>query len=672
MVRAPGSIQLALQLQAASLSVLWLQLLGLSQAQPATLVALPLLVVLRLWAPAPLQRHRRLWSNGVGLLLIGATLATTPLGDRSLWLAGMANLLWLLSGCKLLEVERPGAIRRSGLLLLVAIGMAGVFGQNLAPSLLQGAAALLALGSLLGLEMGAASRSGLLRRLLLLVGVSLPLMAALFVLGPRAVPYFQLQGGGASTGLSDQLDPGSIASLVRSDGPAMQLRFEGMGPPPPAERYWRVLTLNQFDGRRWRASPAPPRLAPATPPQLAGQQPALLVLLEPTRLRWLPWGGSGLPLPATVRRSADGGLWQDQPVRSRSLYRLVEAGASAEQPWREVPPDGADLAIPAATNPRLLELAASWRQLPSPAARVGAAQQWFLGQGFRYTLEPGPLPARNGLDVFLFERREGFCEHFAAAFTALMRAANVPARVVVGYQGGDWVQPVGSGAGHLTVTQADAHAWSEVWLPNRGWTRVDPTAWVVPSRVEQNLYESLGAAGSSDDQQLLRQPPGWLQRLRGEWEALDLGWNLWVMQLDQARQEALLRQLLGSNASRWQGALLIASLAALLLAALVVLSWLQPRAQHQRRRQLDRCLRRLGVTPRPGESLQTCLQRPQDQRPELVAALQELAASYSALQFAPQAPSTKAIALERKRWRRTLRQLARAPRRRYNPSNPPA
>ncbi|MFD2273469.1 transglutaminase family protein [Undibacterium arcticum] len=76
-----------------------------------------------------------------------------------------------------------------------------------------------------------------------------------------------------------------------------------------------------------------------------------------------------------------------------------------------------------------------------------------------------------------------FCEHYASSFVVLMRALGIPARVVTGYQGGE-MNPID---GYMTIRQSDAHAWAEVWLPQRGWLRVDPTAAVAPERVELNL-----------------------------------------------------------------------------------------------------------------------------------------------------------------------------------------
>ena len=393
------------------------------------------------------------------------------------------------------------------------------------------------------------------------------------------------------------------------------------------------LSLNQFDGRRWSAEAELPALAAPTPTRAANRPPQITVLLEPTQLRWLPWGGTGLPWPNSIRRSADGGLWQPDPVTSRSLYRLSAAASEAPQPWRHVAPMAEDIALPEAQNPRLLSLGRQWGQLPTTPQRLDEARRWFLEQGFRYTLEPGLLPANNALDTFLFDRRRGFCEHFAAAFSALMRAAGVPARVVIGYQGGEWIQPIGSAKGHLQVQQSDAHAWSEIWLEGQGWIGVDPTAWVVPSRPENNLFDSLGAAGSGNDQRLLKRAPSWLHWLGGQWQAMDLNWNLWVMQFDQAQQEALLRRWFGSGLARWQGPVLLACVALALAMGLLVLQWLQAPSVDRHRRQLDRCLKRLGLAVAPGEPLGHALERLSQSHPELRGAVQELGRSYGRLRF---------------------------------------
>ena len=77
-----------------------------------------------------------------------------------------------------------------------------------------------------------------------------------------------------------------------------------------------------------------------------------------------------------------------------------------------------------------------WQQSnSSPILYIERVLHWYQTQGFVYTLSPGVLSG-NRMDQFLFERKEGFCEHYASSFVLLMRYAGIPARIVVGYQGG--------------------------------------------------------------------------------------------------------------------------------------------------------------------------------------------------------------------------------------------
>ena len=86
------------------------------------------------------------------------------------------------------------------------------------------------------------------------------------------------------------------------------------------------------------------------------------------------------------------------------------------------------LEVPASISPRTRELAQSWSQAdPDPDAIIRRALDFFQTQRFRYSLSPGEY-RKNDLDEFLFHRRTGFCEHYAASFATLMRLAGVPAQ----------------------------------------------------------------------------------------------------------------------------------------------------------------------------------------------------------------------------------------------------
>ncbi|MGH6608709.1 MAG: transglutaminase-like domain-containing protein, partial [Burkholderiaceae bacterium] len=198
------------------------------------------------------------------------------------------------------------------------------------------------------------------------------------------------------------------------------------------------------------------------------------------------------------------------------------------------------------------------------AARVSAVLDFLRRGGYQYTLSP-PRLGRDSIDEFLFDTRKGYCEHYSSAFTFLMRALDVPARVVTGYQGGE-LNPVD---GFITVRQSDAHAWSEVWLQGRGWVRVDPTAIVAPVRIDQGAREIARQSG-------LTLPGGaggfsWMRSVRFNWEAVQNSWNQWVLTYSQDRQRDFIG-LFGLAPTAESVALVLAVVIAIVLAAMAGLS----------------------------------------------------------------------------------------------------
>ena len=202
-----------------------------------------------------------------------------------------------------------------------------------------------------------------------------------------------------------------------------------------------------------------------------------------------------------------------------------------------------------------------------------------------------------------------------------MRAADVPARIVVGYQGGEWVPPTALGSGYLDVRQSDAHAWSEVWIEGLGWVRVDPTIWVNPERLTDR--RSVAVKGYFP----------WGTLLKREWNRLDLVWNRWVLGFD--REEQL--RLLGEWRS-WQGLVLLAGLST----ALIPLVWLLQRTsspygarQRQGLEPILRALQSKGITPERGENLQQFCLRASESLPHLRELLLTWQSSYECWRFSP-------------------------------------
>jgi hypothetical protein len=119
-----------------------------------------------------------------------------------------------------------------------------------------------------------------------------------------------------------------------------------------------------------------------------------------------------------------------------------------------------------------------------------------------------------------------------------MRVAHIPARVVTGYQGGE-LNNVGD---FLEIRQADAHAWAEVWLENRGWVRIDPTAVIAPERIERNtdLDRQIAYGIAATNIYLPLPAYNWLRQARQLWGNVDYSWQRWVINYDNKSQSNFL------------------------------------------------------------------------------------------------------------------------------------
>jgi protein-glutamine gamma-glutamyltransferase len=421
--------------------------------------------------------------------------------------------------------------------------------------------------ALIALNGPPATVRALLRQAGLMLAQALPFMLVLFVLFPRVPgPLWGLPADayGATSGLSDSMAPGSISRLSLSGEIAFRARFDG-AVPDARERYWRGPVLTDFDGRTWRQGDSARRIGDTLPPHSPGGTAMVYeVTLEPHNKNWLFALETLSALPPRTRISDDGQLLAGEVVRNRRRDRFESIPDA--RPGRDEWSGYLDAArrLPAGSNPRARELASRLHaQAGGDAAAISAALQMFRREAFVYTLTP-PLLGEDGIDAFLFDTRRGFCEHYAGAFVFLMRAAGIPARVVTGYQGGERNEI----DDYVVVRQSDAHAWAEVWLPDEGWRRVDPTAAILPSRVERGLA---GMAAGEPVPFIARRDLGWLRSLRLRWEAANNGWNQWVLSYDQDTQRELLRRL-GMPSPDWR--LLTAWMAGLCaLLAIALTAW---------------------------------------------------------------------------------------------------
>jgi len=368
----------------------------------------------------------------------------------------------------------------------------------------------------------------------LLLAHAVPAALLLFVLFPRVQgPLWGLpqDANAGVSGLSDTMTPGAMARLALSDAIALRAEFAGEPPPQPL-RYWRGPVLWDFDGRSWRMGET--ALAEFVAPRGGSDVYEYSVVLEPHDRKWLFALETVSRLPPRVRFTDDGQILARRDVRRRLRYEI----ASVSDPEPVVGESRALLErarrLPEGSNPRATALARSWRAETDDDAQVLArAISYLQTNRYAYTLEP-PLMGKDSVDEFLFSAKAGFCEHFASAFVFLMRASGVPARVVTGYQGGD-LNPIDR---IITVRQSDAHAWAEVYLPKRGWIRVDPTAAAIPGRVASGLARALPQDAGLP--LMMRPQFQWLRALRYRWEVLAHKWNVWVLDYNPDRQRDLM------------------------------------------------------------------------------------------------------------------------------------
>lgn len=395
------------------------------------------------------------------------------------------------------------------------------------------------------------------------LALALPLALLLFALFPRMSGAFWSLGNPnqAQTGLSDTMSPGSISELGNSIEPVFRVWFDGPL-PPAAERYWRGPVLHDFDGETWRVHGGGFRQETL---EYLGRAYRYQIRLEPDANPW--W-----PALDTVQTAKAPGT-QITPDRQLLAYRPQHDAVTYSAVSYTQTRSGDQLSIVARRfdtdyahqrNPRTQALAVRLRAAaPDVPGYVASVLALFRNGNFEYTLSP-PVLGPNSVDDFLFKTRLGFCGHFASAFALLMRAAGVPARVVTGYQGGEW-NPIGH---YLLIRQSDAHAWVEVWEDGRGWVRVDPTGVVAPERLQRGILDLLPGTGSVPER--LLHEFSWLQEGHQLWDAANAWWSTQVVAYNYASQLRLL-DWLGFDNPGWQqlGWLLAGALSAWLL----VIGW---------------------------------------------------------------------------------------------------
>lgn len=428
-----------------------------------------------------------------------------------------------------------------------------------------------------------------------------PLSVAMWVLFPRlSTPFWAIpvDTSRAESGLSDEMSPGDISSLSLSNEVAFRVTFDAEI-PPPRELYWRGLVLHRFNGRSWKGNAVSSVSRANREVEYLGEPVGYQLRMEPTSQQWV--FALDIPYEWSIDKTGMGRqqqLTRTEPIDQRLSFHAVSYSRYRIDPNRIIRADDHFLRLPLTGNPRTTRLAREMRAQAGNNERfIENVMRMFNEQAFYYTLEPPELGA-SPVDQFLFETRQGFCEHYASAFAVMMRAAGIPARIVLGYQGGE-LNPLGN---YMIVRQSDAHAWTEVWLAGRGWTRIDPTSAVAPERINNGIsaarWSDIGASWGLDS------PSRLLHQLSLTWDALNARWNDWILGYGPESQNRFL-QWLGMEDPDWRQmmlTLLAIVVAMVAIISLILFSRYKPPRKDEAARLYAKFTSLAGLSPRTGES----------------------------------------------------------------------
>jgi protein-glutamine gamma-glutamyltransferase len=395
--------------------------------------------------------------------------------------------------------------------------------------------------------------SFLMRFSLKLMIYSIPFTLLMFFLFPRTSgPLWNFSQDSMNrfrSGFNDSVEPGQIAQLAQSRLPAFQVEFPEGNEPEKKDLYFRGLVLWFTNGKRWVQGIMPSQYF--SPQPFKGVGILQRITLHPHNQRWL----FGLDWPVVMpgwSRIYPGEVFQ-APRTVKGHYRylvLSQANPSKLEPPTEKE-SGWALQLPREGSHRIIELGRKWRQESNSDQQIlEKARQFFKQEGFAYTLNPGLMDAQEPIEDFLFNKRRGFCEHYSAAFALLMRAAGIPSRMVLGYQGGEY-NPVGK---YFLVRQSEAHAWVEIWLQDEGWQRIDPTGWVSPERIQYgvDLSQSLSGIQNLNEEERSSAIQRALNKnifsrifsfIKQHWDNINYKWDVWIISYDRLRQRDFFKGL---------------------------------------------------------------------------------------------------------------------------------
>lgn len=373
--------------------------------------------------------------------------------------------------------------------------------------------------------------------------IAIPLTLILFYIFPRMThPLWSLPSQSSGRmGFNESMTPGSITKLFNDESTALRVTFKEK---PILNGYWKGIFLNFFDGNSWtlkfRQRKFLSPLKPLPPTDLADYE----ILLEPHQKKWLFYTGYPLAARPNLLFAANIGLvnYGQKKIERRFVYALDIKKATPYQLLSSSERQE-NIQLPDAFNPKLNAWAKTQFALVhnNLNAFINFLKQYINQQPFWYSLNPSNSDDKNQMDIFWFDTKRGFCEHYAGAVTEILRAVGIPAHVVLGYHGGTW-NPLGQ---YLTLKQNDAHAWIEYWQDGVGWQEFDPTSFINPARIDQEIKNAEDFRMTLANYNTETTP--WLQQVSLFFNSARFFADRWLLFYNQETQRALLKNLGLSN-----------------------------------------------------------------------------------------------------------------------------
>lgn len=488
----------------------------------------------------------------INLLALLAAIVLAYTGWKIGLLLSMVNLLVMSGALKLMMMRK---VRDYFLLVLVElfiIGCGFIFNQSIAFALLYSCSIFLIFISLCYHVSPSATIRKQGKLVVKMCLQAIPVCFLLFLILPQLSPLWKMPTQrSAETGISETITPGDFARLSQSDDLVFRASFSS-NIPSQNSLYWRTLVYESFDGKTWSVSKIRDREKNRMQqsryvfrPPLSGETLNYEIIMEPTQQHWLYVMDIAVPKTSQTWLSHDYQVQSTIPISTKFKYdvqsypneRLNYAPSYVDQQI--------NLLLPKLGNSKTQSwVKALRRKHPNNIKFIEAVEAYFRNEGFVYTLNPSTMLV-DPVDDFLFQKRAGFCSHYASAYAYIMRLAGIPARIVGGYQGGEAREN-----NYISVHQYDAHAWVEILDRKNGWIRRDPTALVSPDRINFGLESAVAYENSflSDSPYSLARLKTFaaLNQLRLLVADIDFFWSSWILGFDQQRQMDLFRYLAGN------------------------------------------------------------------------------------------------------------------------------